>query len=664
MRSSALPVLAALALIFTACGGSEQAGDAGRDGSGDGSARGGTTGRGGTGGAGGGTGGSATGGAIAGSGGSTGGGTGGSGGDVGSGGSMAGSGGSGTGGSATGSGGATGGSGGSTAGTGGSAGRGGTGGSGGRGGTGGTGGSAGRGGTGGSAGSAGRGGTGGSAGRGGSGGSAGSAGRGGTGGTGGSAGSAGRGGTGGSAGSAGRGGSGGSAGSGGSTGTGGSTAGTGGTVPCTSASTCPGGADTDCQHKTCVSNFCGLAFTAANTPVTAQTAGDCHRNVCDGSGGVMSANDDTDKPVDGNVCTGDVCTNGTPSNPNLPVGTMCSTAPDFSKACDGSAACNTLTFRVVRIGNGGAALSSGSTAVAVEEWRTTGTTPLSTINLPIAASGNNKPLTMSGSATSEGCLSLSADGHYLALAGYASAPGTAMVKSTTVDRVVGTIDAVGTVNTALSFSTGDNGDNVRAATTFDNIDVWISGAGSPNSNGGIWYTQRGTPGEVQIVATPNTTRCVAIFGNQLYGSSGSGAFANVFSIGFGTPTTLPAMGPKSLTTTANPYGFAMFDLPGGITGMDTMYVADETAGLQKWTYEGSAWTLKPTTFSVSGSPGFRGVAGYAVGSTVTLLATTAEASMNRLVVFVDDGGATVNGTVISTAAANTIYRGVAVSPHF
>ena len=54
-----------------------------------------------------------------------------------------------------------------------------------------------------------------------------------------------------------------------------------------------------------------------------QTAGDCKKNVCNGSGSVITAIDDTDIPVDGNACTQDVCTNGTPSNPPQPANTAC-----------------------------------------------------------------------------------------------------------------------------------------------------------------------------------------------------------------------------------------------------------------------------------------------------------------------------------------------------
>ncbi|HEY7373662.1 MAG TPA: hypothetical protein VIF57_15985 [Polyangia bacterium] len=890
MRSYAWPLLAALALITNACGGDGQTtSDGGRDG-GDAGGRGGASGHGGgaaaagTGGSLGGGGGS--GGTTAGAGGSGGGGsggtTGGSGGTTGgSGGATAGSGGAtaGTGGAtggAGGKGGTTGGSGGATAGTGGAtAGSGGSGGA-----TAGSGGAtAGIGGA-----TAGTGGA--TAGAGGA--TAGSGGA--TAGTGGA--TAGTGGATAGSGGATAGSGGATAGSGGATaGTGGAggTAGAGGTVPCTDASACPGGPDTDCQQKTCASNFCGLHFTAANTPVTSQTPGDCkqdvcdgvggvtpsildsdapaddgnactaetcvnglpshpaepahtacaqdggawcngsasapacvvcvaatdcpgtdsichkricgnqstcgfsnapagtaaepdatgncrkavcddtggvtsapddsdvpaddgnsctsdvctggapshptksdgtacaqnggtfchsaacvqcltvsdcpgsdtacrtrtcdatfvcghmdkpqgtaagtdadgncHKPVCDGNGTVVSAVDDTDLPVDGDGCTKDVCTNGAPSNPTLPPGAICSTdsaPPDGSKACDASAVCNPLTFRVVRVGPG---LVSVATAVAIEERQLDGTL-VGTIPLPTnSGGGSNQRLTMSGSANSEGCLTLSGDGHYLALAGYGATLGTAGVKGTLGNRVVGLIDIAGTVNTTTVFNTGDSGDNVRSAVTLDGVDLWVSGAAMVNANGGIWYNQRGaTSGEMHVVATPNNTRCLGIFGNQLYGSSNTGAFTNVFSIGFATPTTTSAATSlKGMPTSgANPFGFVMFDLHNAPSGVDTMYVADDgmgTAGgggIQKWTTsDGTNWAPGPV-LNIAGNTGFRGVAGYAVGTNVTLMASTAEDSPNHLVVFVNDGP----GSVVAPAPANTTFRGVALSPHF
>jgi hypothetical protein len=280
---------------------------------------------------------------------------------------------------------------------------------------------------------------------------------------------------------------------------------------------------------------------------------------------------------------------------------------------------------------------------------------------------------MSGSASSEGCLTLSGDGHYLAVAGYAANLGATStsggIKGTLSNRVAGLIDVAGNVNTTTLFNTADSGDNVRSAVTLDGIDIWISGAAMVNANGGIWYNQRGaTTGEMHVVATPNNTRCLGIFGNQLYGSASTGTYTNVFQIGFGTPTTASAASSlKGMPTAgANPYGFVMFDLQTNPSGVDTLYVADDgmgTAGgggIQKWTTtDGTNWTLGPT-LTVAGSTGFRGVAGYAVGTSVTLMATTAEDSPNHLVVFVNDGP----GSVVAPAPANTTFRGVALSPHF
>jgi hypothetical protein len=91
---------------------------------------------------------------------------------------------------------------------------------------------------------------------------------------------------------------------------------------CVAASDCPG-SDTACQTRTCISNTCGFSYASAGTVIAAQSAGDCHQNLCDGAGNISNAIDNTDVPVDGNVCTSDVCTAGVPSNPNAYDGTAC-----------------------------------------------------------------------------------------------------------------------------------------------------------------------------------------------------------------------------------------------------------------------------------------------------------------------------------------------------
>src|SRR5205823_10693556 len=131
--------------------------------------------------------------------------------------------------------------------------------------------------------------------------------------------------------------------------------------------------------------------------------------------------------------------------------------------------------------------------------------------------------------------------------------------------------------------TADNGNNARAAVTTDGSELWIAGAGG-TTNGGVWYNTLGSGGtETRVLSTPNNVRCVGIFGNQLFGSSGSGGFANVFTIGFGTPTTMNQTATSLMTATGSPNGFALFDLDSAVSGLDTLYVADDMAGLQKWT---------------------------------------------------------------------------------
>src|SRR4051812_18716559 len=78
---------------------------------------------------------------------------------------------------------------------------------------------------------------------------------------------------------------------------------------------------------------------------------------------------------------------------------------------------------VVRVGPGngsGGALDGTATTVFLEEHPTgVHLTPLQTIGLQsTSATSGNRALTLSGSSTSEGFLTLSADGRYLLLGGY------------------------------------------------------------------------------------------------------------------------------------------------------------------------------------------------------------------------------------------------------
>ncbi len=107
-------------------------------------------------------------------------------------------------------------------------------------------------------------------------------------------------------------------------------------VQCLNASTCPG-TDDECKTRTCTNNTCGMSYTANGTPVAQQTAGDCKERRCNGAGAIVSANLNTDVPVDNNPCTRDVCTAGVPSNPAEAPGTACNA--NGGTTCNGAGAC-------------------------------------------------------------------------------------------------------------------------------------------------------------------------------------------------------------------------------------------------------------------------------------------------------------------------------------
>jgi hypothetical protein len=107
-------------------------------------------------------------------------------------------------------------------------------------------------------------------------------------------------------------------------------------MSCTVAADCPGGPDTECHMRSCTSSVCGVGFPQAGTPLVSQTAGDCHRQVCDGIGNVDDLVDDTDVPDDAQACTQDSCAAGAPSNTPLPARSACG-AP--GSLCDGAGVC-------------------------------------------------------------------------------------------------------------------------------------------------------------------------------------------------------------------------------------------------------------------------------------------------------------------------------------
>jgi hypothetical protein len=71
--------------------------------------------------------------------------------------------------------------------------------------------------------------------------------------------------------------------------------------------------------------------------LTAQTPGDCKQVQCDGNGGTKTINDDNDVPDDGNDCTTDGCSAGSPTHTPVSSGTACTSSG--GKVCNATGHC-------------------------------------------------------------------------------------------------------------------------------------------------------------------------------------------------------------------------------------------------------------------------------------------------------------------------------------
>jgi hypothetical protein len=327
---------------------------------------------------------------------------------------------------------------------------------------------------------------------------------------------------------------------------------------------------------------------------------------------------------------------------------------------------------VLQAGDGTASLSGNATPVVLREMQTNGTV-VSSVVMPIAASGANQPFTVSGSATSEGFLTLSSDGQYLTAAGYGVIPGTVTPQTSTAataPRVVARIDMNQNVDTTTALTDAYNGSNVRSAVSTDGTNLWTSGNGGSGqgASAGVRFATLAATVSTQLNSTTTNVRVVNIYNGQLYMSTASGTFLGVGTVGTGTPTTsgqTPALLSGFPTTgTHSSYDFWFKD-------NDTLYVADDGSaanggGIQKWTQSGGTWSLAYTLAAGTGltgsSVGARGLAGYVDGSgNAVLFATSADSAPNRLVTITDTGAGSLF-TNLATASASTAFRGVEFLP--
>jgi hypothetical protein len=337
-------------------------------------------------------------------------------------------------------------------------------------------------------------------------------------------------------------------------------------------------------------------------------------------------------------------------------------------AAQASAALTPGDVVVYRVGTGSGALSSAAFPVFLNEYEANGNF-VESVALPTSTSGSNKPLLASGSGSSEGLLTLSANGEYLIEAGYDAALGTAKISETSdtsVPRTVGRVSASGAVDTSTALTDVGNANNPRGATSSDGKTLYWSGAGKSTS-GGVHVATLGASTSTLLSSGDTNARAVTIFDGQLYTSSDpTKEGIDIATVGSGLPTTggQTTTNLPFATAPSEPYAFSLLTLGIG-SAPDTMYVADNGAGAivkfglvsGKWTKEGSVAVTAVT-----------GVTANDVSGVVTIFATTSGSSGEGGVLYKITDSSGVNGTLsgnatqIATAPANESFRGVAFAP--
>jgi hypothetical protein len=335
---------------------------------------------------------------------------------------------------------------------------------------------------------------------------------------------------------------------------------------------------------------------------------------------------------------------------------------------------------VYRVGDGSAALSSNSTAVFLDEYTPAGQL-VQSIPLPTTAGAGAtpNPLTASGTATSEGQLTLSQDGQNLLLTGYDTGLGTASItSSSSIVREVGVVNASGGVNTTTTLGSGLESGSIYSAASVDGVNG-VYAAGTK----GIVYTTVGNGSSVSLTASYDYG--LNVNSNQLYatGDSSTDVLSN-FSTGLPTTTgqtltNLPGVVFSGTSGAGVGYSreFAFATLNGG-SAPDTLYVADAyNDGVDKLSLVNGSWVLNGEIGAyVSGQTtpltGVEGVIAEPTAGGEQLYITATTGGVSRIYSVVDSSGydsasssiftATPTLTTVATAGANEAFRGIEFTP--
>ncbi len=332
---------------------------------------------------------------------------------------------------------------------------------------------------------------------------------------------------------------------------------------------------------------------------------------------------------------------------------------------------------ILQAGSGGRALSNESQVINLVEINPSNGSIVQTITLPFtdamaanATTGNNK-ITIQGSSTNDGNLTLSGNNAYFVFTGYNSDTGVVSVSGViNTKRVLARVGMNGVADTKTMLDVAKSTGNARCAASNDGSGFWL--AGSTLGLRYIPYASTGTGvGADTGVVVSNTIaniRTVQVFGGDLIIGTGSN------TVRLGKITGLPTNAGNTkvqlpgIRTNFGVNSVYMTSLPGGPSGLNTLYFASDATALGIFKYCLNATTnnwdsIGVINFQTPLTPtGFRALTGTTAGSTVTLYTSPS----SKLYSILDATGYNVAPTAslveVYTNPTNTAIRGAQVVP--
>nr|WP_294894382.1 T9SS type A sorting domain-containing protein [uncultured Pedobacter sp.] len=297
--------------------------------------------------------------------------------------------------------------------------------------------------------------------------------------------------------------------------------------------------------------------------------------------------------------------------------------------------------------------------------------PTDTIKTPTPI---NYPFTGLPTGSNEGLISLSPDGNLLSMYGYGITVGKTLAGTDV--RTIALVKADESINTTTGLPGGSTVANARSAITVDGSAFWIASSG-----GGVRYTVLGSSSTAAVNSSPlGAMRSVNIFNGQLYESTNSnsaGAY-HIGAVGSGLPTSgpnastapvaLPGLEGSSTVAPTAPNQVVFLKTSVGTGAPDLIYNTNDGNGtIEKWVLTSGTWVNKGALVVTAdlGALSVKGITARIIGDTSYVYANTADkliAIRDTLSANKTISVANTTITLLATAPANTIFKGVAFTP--